>query len=76
MTREALNKLNKTQMDYCLILSSLISQSKENNNQNCYERYMGELQGYLECLYDIGILNHMETKGLYLYFFSENRNKR
>ena len=36
MTREALKKLNEKQMDYCLLLSSLISQSKENNNQCRY----------------------------------------
>ena len=62
-------------MNYCLILSSLISQSKENNCKNNYERYSEKLRGYLECLNDIGILNQVETRRLYLYFFSKNRNK-
>lgn len=75
MTREALNKLNNKQMTYCTALSDLINYCKENGCNNNYERYSGKLRGYLECLHDIGILNHVETRGLYLYFLSENRNK-
>ena len=71
MTREALNKLNENQIKYCKTLSKLIEMDRNNKSLYQYEQDCGKLKGYLNCLYDIGILSRAEIKGLFLYFYSE-----
>lgn len=50
MTREALKKLNKKQMNYCQTLSVLIAKDREDGVKEQHENDCGKLKGYLECL--------------------------
>lgn len=73
MTREALNKLNEQQMNYCTTLSVLIARDRENEAKELFEKDKGKLRGYLECLEQMEVLTNYEMKSLYLWFFSESR---
>lgn len=75
MTREALNKLNEKQMNYCKTMSALIARARENSLKEEFERKCGKLRGFLECLCQMEVINKTELKALYLWFFSEDRNK-
>lgn len=73
MTREALNKLNEQQLNYCTTLSALIARDRKNGAKEQCEKDSGKLRGYLECLEHMEILKNIEMKSLYLWFFSESR---
>lgn len=75
MTREALNKLNEKQMNYCTTMSVIIARDKVNKLQLNYERDCGKLRGFLECLLQMNVINVSEMKALYLWFSTEDRNK-
>ena len=75
MTREALNKLNEKQMNYCKTLSVLIDRAKRKGLKEENERTRGKLRGFLECMEQMEILSHYEVKALYLWFISENRGE-
>lgn len=75
MAKEALAKLNAKQTNYLEVLSSLINRAKVNNLQMEFDNKRGKLRGYLECLCDMGVITASEVKALYLWYFSENRNK-
>lgn len=75
MTKKALEKLNEKQMTYCKTISALIARAKEKDLTEEYERNMGKLRGFLECLCQLEIITGGELKALYLWFFSDNRNK-
>lgn len=74
MTREALNKLNEKQMNYCTTLSVLIARDKNNSNKLQYEKDSGKLRGFLDCLMQMNIITVSEMKALYLWFFTEDRS--
>lgn len=74
MTREALNKLNEKQMNYCTTLSVLIARDKNNTNKLQYEKDSGKLRGFLDCLMQMNIITVSEMKALYLWFFTEDRS--
>lgn len=74
MTIEALNKLNKKQLNYCKTLSLLIDRAKRKGLKEENERSRGKLRGFLECMEQMEILSHYDVKALYLWFISENRN--
>ena len=74
MTREALNKLNEKQMNYCTTLSVLIARDKNNSNKLQYEKDSGKLRGFLDCLMQMNIITLSEMKALYLWFFTEDRS--
>lgn len=73
MTREALNKLNEKQMSYCKTMSALIARAREKSLKEEFERRCGELRGFLECLCQMEVIKGTESRVLYLWFFSENR---
>ena len=75
MTREALDKLNEKQMNYCKTLSVLIDRAKRKGLKEESERARGKLRGFLECMEQMEILSHYEVKALYLWFISENRGE-
>lgn len=74
MTREALNKLNEKQMNYCTTISVLIARDKNNSNKLQYEKDSGKLRGFLDCLMQMNIITVNEMKALYLWFFTEDRS--
>ena len=74
MTREALNKLNEKQMNYCTTMSVLIARDKNNSLKLQYERDCGKLRGFLECLTQMNVISPSEIKVLYLWFSTENRS--
>ena len=47
MTREAIEKLNENQLDYCKTLSSFIATHKKSGKKENLERYTGMLRGYI-----------------------------
>lgn len=69
MTDKALKKLNEKQTQYCCTLSVLIARDREKGAKETYERNSGKLRGYLECLEHMGIINNLEMRALYLWFF-------
>lgn len=73
MTREALNKLNEKQMEYCVTLSVIIDRAKTNGLKEEFEKNSGKLRGFLECLCQMGIIKGIEVKALYLWFMTKNR---
>lgn len=73
MTKKALEKLNEIQLEYCKTLSFLITHDRNRGAKEPYERSAGKLRGYLECMEQMGIISNSEMRGLYLWFFSENR---
>lgn len=75
MTREALNKLNEKQMNYCKTMSAIIKIDRQSWNHLQYERDCGKLRGFLECLMQMNVINVNEMKALYLWFSTEDRNK-
>ena len=75
MTKKALEKLNEKQMTYCKTISALIARAKEKDLTEEYERNMGKLRGFLECLCQMEVITGEEVKTLYLWFFADNRNK-
>lgn len=75
MTKEALDKLNEKQMNYCKTMSALIARARENSLKEEFKRNSGKLRGFLECLCQMNIISGIELKALYLYFFAEDRNK-
>ena len=75
MTKEALNKLNDKQMEYCKTMSALINRARINGLNLEREKASGKLRGFLECLCQMEIIKGIELKVLYLYFFSEDRYK-
>lgn len=74
MLKQALEKLNAAQTNYCKTLSALIARDKEGALKAELEHKRGKLRGYLECLYDMGLITKTEMQSLYLWFFSEDRN--
>lgn len=76
MTKQALEKLNEKQMNYCTTLSVLISESRKRGLQYPFEKSSGKLRGYLECLEDMGVIKNCEMRALYLWFFSDDRSKK
>ena len=74
MTREALNKLNEKQMNYCTTMSVIITREKNNPLKLQYERDCGELRGFLECLLQMNVISAIEMKALYLWFSTEDRS--
>ena len=75
MTREALNKLNEKQMNYCKTMSVVIAIDKVNPLKLKYERDCGKLRGFLECLMQMNVITANEMKALYLWFVTKDRNK-
>lgn len=73
MTKEALNKLNDKQMEYCKTLSKLIDRAKTNGLKEEFEKTSSKLRGFLECLCQMEIIKGIELKALYLYFMTEKR---
>ncbi len=76
MTREALNKLNEKQMQYCITMSVIIDRDRKAGAKAQYEKDSGKLRGFLECLMQMEIIKPHEMKALYLWFFTENRNAK
>lgn len=74
MTKEALDKLNEKQMNYCKTMSALIARARENSLKEEFERNCGKLRGFIECLCQMNIISEIELKALYLYFFAEDRH--
>lgn len=75
MTKKALEKLNEKQMTYCKTISALIARARANGLKEEFERNSGKLRGFLECLCQMEVITGEEVKTLYLWFFSDNRNK-
>lgn len=73
MTKEALEKLNAKQANYCETLSAIIDRAKENGLKEEFERSCGKLRGFLECLCQMEIITGAELKSLYLWYFDKNR---
>lgn len=74
MTREALNKLNEKQMEYCKTLSFIINRAKSNGLKDDFERSSGKLRGFLECLCQMGVIKGVELRVLYMWFWEKDRN--
>lgn len=74
MTREALNKLNEKQMNYCTTMSVIIARDKNNPLKAQYEMDCGKLRGFLECLTQMNVISPNEMKALYLWFCVEDRS--
>lgn len=74
MTREALNKLNEKQMNYCTTMSVIIARDKNNPLKTQYERDCGKLRGFLSCLLQMNVINVSEMRALYLWFSTEDRS--
>ena len=75
MIREALNKLNEKQMNYCKTMSVVIAIDKVNLLKLQYERDCGKLRGFLDCLMQMNVITVNEMKALYLWFITENKNE-
>ena len=75
MIREALNKLNEKQMNYCKTMSVVIVIDKVNLLKLQYERDCGKLRGFLDCLMQMSVITVNEMKALYLWFITGNRNE-
>lgn len=73
MTREALNKLNEKQMEYCVTLSVIIDRAKANGLKEEFDNNRGKLRGFLECLCQMGIIKGFEVRALYLWFMTKSR---
>lgn len=76
MIKEALSKLNKKQMDYCIMMSIVIAHDVEAGSQFQSDKDHGRLRGYLECLEDMGVITGYEMRGLYLWFCEKNRTSK
>ena len=46
MTREALNKLNEKQMQYCITMSVIIDRDRKAGAKAQYEKDSGKLRGF------------------------------
>lgn len=75
MTREAIEKLNENQLDYCKTLSSFIATHKKSGKKENLERYTGMLRGYIECLHQMRVLNMVDAKAIYIFFYEEDRSE-
>ena len=73
MTSKALGKLNDKQMEYCKTMSSIIDRAKTNGLKEEFEKNSGKLRGFLECLCQMGVIEGVELKALYLWFMSKKR---
>ena len=73
MTREALNKLNEKQMEYCVTLSVLIERARDNGLEEEFDRNCGKLRGFLECLCQIEAIKGFEVRALYAWFAEKSR---
>lgn len=73
MTREALNKLNKKQMEYCKTMSFIIDRARVNGLREEFEKASGKLRGFLECLCQMEIIKGFEVRALYMWFMEKNR---
>lgn len=73
MIKRALEKLSEKQLSYCKALSALIDRAKAKGLKEEYERNMGKLRGFLECLCQMEVITGAELKSLYLWFFEDNR---
>lgn len=73
ITREALNKLNDKQINYCTTMSVLIDRDRVNKLRLNYERDCGKLRGFLECLVQMDVITVNEMKALYLWFYEKDR---
>ena len=74
MVKKALDKLNANQLAYCKTQSCLISLARANGSNLDFEKHSGKLRGFLECLCQIGLINGIELRSLYMWFFSEDRS--
>ena len=75
MTREALDKLNDKQMNYCKVMSALIARSKEKGLTEEFERCAGKLRGFLECLCQMGVITGIELRVVYMWFLEKDRSE-
>ena len=73
MTKKALKKLSKEQLEYLKTASVLLDQARKNNLKEEFERNAGKLRGFLECMCQMKIISDIEVKALYLWFFEKNR---
>ena len=62
MVRKALEKLSEKQLSYCKVLSALIDRAKVKGLKEEYERNMGKLRGFLECLCQMEVITGAELK--------------
>ena len=75
MTKSALAKLNKKQLEYCNTLSFIINRARENGLKAEFEKNSGKLRGFLECLCQMEIISGSDVKTLHLWFFCDDRRK-
>lgn len=73
MTKQAIEKMNEKQRNYCKTMSVLIDRARKKGLKEEYEKTSGKLRGFLECMEQMGAISSYEMKALYLWFFSENR---
>lgn len=73
MIKKSLNKLSKNQLHTLSVYSNLIDRARVNKNVKEFEWNAGRLRGYLECLYQLEVINSEELESIYLWFFEQNR---
>ena len=76
MVKKALEKLNEKQLNALSTYSALIFRARHNGLTEEYERNMGKLRGFLECLCQMEVITGSELKSLYLWFFEDNRHAK
>lgn len=70
LVKDALKKMNETQLCYCRTASRIIKKNTKNGLKEFREKEAGKLRGYLECMENMGIISNIELKALYMYFFT------
>lgn len=66
--------LNEKQLNALRTYSALIFRARQNGLTEEYERNMGKLRGFLECLCQMEVITGSELKSLYLWFYEDDRH--
>lgn len=81
LTEKAIAKLNKKQRHYIETCSSMVDQilkTRNDNDQYAHEslaEFRGKMRGYLSALVDMGCIEQMEMRALYLFYATGGRCK-
>lgn len=79
LTEKAIAKLNKKQRHYIETCSSMVDQilkTRNDNDQYAHEslaEFRGKMRGYLFALVDMGCIEQMEMRALYLFYATGGR---
>lgn len=81
LTEKAISKLTETQRRYIETCSQMVDQilkTREDNDYAAHEslaKFRGKMRGYLSALVDMGCIEPMELRALYLFYATGGRCK-